>query len=138
MHTLLLNRSQVLDLLDPDRLTEQLRTGFIAYSATPNDRALRVRGSLPGAQGTATVLFPGTASGLPAYSVKVHAKFPQQDPAIRGVLCLHDIATGALLAVMDSTHLTAIRTGTAGALFDNAASRNSLFASGSRPVTEIE
>jgi ornithine cyclodeaminase len=31
-------------------------------------------------------------------------------------VCLHDIHTGALLAVMDSTHLTAMRTGVAGAL----------------------
>jgi ornithine cyclodeaminase/alanine dehydrogenase-like protein (mu-crystallin family) len=123
MPTLLLNRSQVRDLLDADQLTEQLRAGFIAYSADPNGRALRVRGSLPGARGTATVLFPGTASGLPAYSVKVHAKFPQQDPAIRGVLCLHDLATGAVLAIMDSTHLTAIRTGTAGALATHVLAR---------------
>jgi len=62
------------------------------------------------------VLFPGTAPGVPAYTVKVHAKFPDEIPAIRGVLCLHDLASGALLAVMDSTYLTAVRTGLAGAL----------------------
>jgi ornithine cyclodeaminase len=54
--------------------------------------------------------------GVPAYTVKIHAKFPDEIPAIRGVLCLHDVASGALLAVMDSTHLTAVRTGVAGAL----------------------
>lgn len=48
--------------------------------------------------------------------MKVHAKFPDQRPAIRGVLCLHSADTGELLAVMDSTHLTAVRTGLAGAL----------------------
>ena len=53
---------------------------------------------------------------MPVYTVKVHAKFPAEEPAIRGVLCLHDLETGALLAVMDSTHLTAVRTGLAGAL----------------------
>jgi ornithine cyclodeaminase/alanine dehydrogenase-like protein (mu-crystallin family) len=114
--TLLLNRSQVRELLDPEGLAEQLRAAFVAYSATANDRGLRVRASLPGVNGTATVLFPGTVSGLQAYSVKVHAKFPGQDPAIRGVLCLHDLDSGALLAIMDSTHLTAMRTGTTGAL----------------------
>jgi ornithine cyclodeaminase len=62
------------------------------------------------------VLFPGTTPGVPAYTVKIHAKFPDEIPAIRGVLCLHDVARGALLAVMDSTHLTAVRTGVAGAL----------------------
>jgi ornithine cyclodeaminase len=62
------------------------------------------------------VLFPGVAPGIPAYTVKVHAKFPRQQPAIRGVLCLHDAETGDLLAVMDSTYLTSVRTGLAGAL----------------------
>ena len=74
-----------------------------------------MRSNLPG-PGTATVLFPGTAPGVPAYTVKVHAKFPAQTPAIRGVLCLHDLTSGELLAVMDSTYLTAVRTGLAGAL----------------------
>jgi ornithine cyclodeaminase/alanine dehydrogenase-like protein (mu-crystallin family) len=54
--------------------------------------------------------------GLPAYTVKEYAKFPVQNPTFRGVLCLHDGATGNLLTVMDSAHLTAIRTAIAGAL----------------------
>jgi ornithine cyclodeaminase/alanine dehydrogenase-like protein (mu-crystallin family) len=115
MSTLLLTRSDVEQLLDSEALVEQLRAGFIAYSASASDRALRVRAALEGA-GTATVLFPGSVPGLPAYTVKVHAKFPGQTPAIRGVLCLHDVNTGALLAIMDSTYITAVRTGIAGAL----------------------
>ena len=55
------------------------------------------------------MLFPGLAPDVPAYTVKVHAKFPAQEPAIRGVLCLHATQTGELLAVMDSTYLTAVR-----------------------------
>jgi ornithine cyclodeaminase/alanine dehydrogenase-like protein (mu-crystallin family) len=115
MRTLLLTRSEVEALLDPAALVPDLRAAFQVYSADPALRAERVRASLPG-PGTATVLFPGVAPGIPAYSVKVHAKFPDERPAIRGVLCLHDVGTGGLLAVMDSTHLTAVRTGLAGAL----------------------
>jgi ornithine cyclodeaminase len=63
------------------------------------------------------------APGVPAYTVKVHAKFPNETPAIRGVLCLHDLATGSLLAVMDSTYLTALRTGIAGALASHILAR---------------
>jgi ornithine cyclodeaminase len=63
-----------------------------------------------------TVLFPGLTPDIPAYTVKVHAKFPQQQPAIKGVLHLHDLETGQLLAMMDSTYLTAVRTGLAGAI----------------------
>ena len=115
MPTLLLTRSDVERLLDPAALAPALREAFRAYGAPGEKRAERVRATLPG-PGTATILFPGVVAGIPAYSVKVHAKFPGEDPAIRGVLCLHDAATGALLSLMDSTHLTAVRTGLSGAL----------------------
>jgi ornithine cyclodeaminase len=115
MTTLLLTRSEVERLIDPAALVTALRDAFRAYSTTPGLRAQRVRASL-GDRDSATVLFPGRVAGIPAYTVKVHAKFPDQRPAIRGVLCLHDVHRGNLLAVMDSTHLTAVRTGLAGAL----------------------
>jgi hypothetical protein len=40
--------------------------------------------------------------GIPAYSIKVHAKFPGQDPAIRGVRVLHDLTTGPVIALIES------------------------------------
>jgi len=113
--TLVLTRAEVARVLDPPSLLPALRRAFIAHSSGATAKPLRVRSALPG-PGTATVLFPGVAAGVPAYTVKVHAKFPAEAPAIRGVLCLHAADTGALLAVMDSTHLTAVRTGLAGAL----------------------
>src|SRR5262245_9777480 len=97
------------------RALPTLQSAFVDYSARADGRARRVRSALPG-PGTATVLFPGVAPGIPAYTVNVHAKFPRQQPAIRCVLCLHDTETGDLLAVMDSTYLTSVRTGLAGAL----------------------
>jgi ornithine cyclodeaminase len=115
MPTLLLTHSDVAALLDPAALVPALRAAFVAYSTEHFLRAQRVRAPLPG-PGSATVLFPGVVPGTPAYTVKVHAKFPAEEPAIRGVLCLHDASSGALLAVMDSTRLTAVRTGVAGAL----------------------
>jgi ornithine cyclodeaminase/alanine dehydrogenase-like protein (mu-crystallin family) len=115
MRTLLLTRSEVAGLLDPAALVPALRRAFVSYSANPDERARRVRSGLPG-PGTAAVLFPGVVPGVPAYTVKVHAKFPDEHPTIRGVLCLHATETGELLSVMDSTHLTAVRTGLAGAL----------------------
>jgi ornithine cyclodeaminase/alanine dehydrogenase-like protein (mu-crystallin family) len=115
MPTLLIRRSDVQRLLNPADVLPRLRDGFIAYSQGALGRAKRVRSDLPG-PGTATVLFPGSVPGFPLYSVKVHAKFPAQRPAIRGVLCLHSSETGELLAIMDSTLLTGIRTGLSGAL----------------------
>ena len=122
MPTLLLRRSQVRALLDPAELLPRLREGFIAHSRGSVARAQRVRSDLPG-PGTATVLFPGSVPGSPIYTVKVHAKFPAQRPAIRGVLCVHSSETGELLAVMDSTHLTGVRTGLSGALAAHALAR---------------
>ena len=115
MTTLLLTRGQVEALLDPLAVAPALREAFIDYSRQKSFRGLRARADLP-SSGTATVLFPGTSAGIPIFTVKVHSKFPDQNPAIRGVLCLHDLETGDLLAVMDSTHLTAVRTGLSGAL----------------------
>jgi ornithine cyclodeaminase/alanine dehydrogenase-like protein (mu-crystallin family) len=116
MHTLLITRAQAHRLLDPASVLPALREAFVRHSLDRSSRPLRVRADLPGTEGTATLLFPGSVAGIPAYSVKVHAKFPSQDPAIRGVLCLHALDTGELLAIMDSTYLTAVRTGLAGAL----------------------
>lgn len=115
MPTLLLNRSQVERLLDPMALLAPLRSAFQAYALERPIPAQRVPAPLPGA-GSAMILVPGLVTGIPAYSVKVHAKFPGQEPAIRGVLLLHDLESGDLLAVMDSGYLTAVRTGLAAAL----------------------
>jgi ornithine cyclodeaminase len=118
--TLVLTRSEVADLLEPKSLLGALRDAFIAYSTGRTVEAMRIplvlpdSGAAAGASGM--LLAPGLVPGIPAYSVKVHSKFPGQRPAIRGVLVLHDLASGAPLALIESSHLTALRTGLAGAL----------------------
>ena len=62
------------------------------------------------------LLAPGLVPGIPAYSVKVHAKFPGENPAISGVIVLHNLTTGKPLALLESSYLTALRTAMAGAL----------------------
>ncbi|MFB1484275.1 ornithine cyclodeaminase family protein [Corallococcus sp. RDP092CA] len=115
MRTLLLNRSAVARnlqaLLLLDDLREAFRTDALARTVAPQ----RVRAPLH-SFGTAMVLFPGCVPGIPAYTVKAHAQFPGQQPAIQGVVQLYDLVTGGLLAVMDAGHLTAVRTAVAGAL----------------------
>ncbi|MEU4193369.1 ornithine cyclodeaminase family protein [Kribbella sp. NPDC026611] len=110
--TVLLTRSEIVRLLDVPAVLAALRSGFEqAMEVAP----LRVRTDLPG-PGTATALLPGVLPGVPAYTVKVNAKFPNATPALRGVVCLHDLTDGTLLAVMDSATITAWRTGLAAAL----------------------
>lgn len=119
--TLLLPRSELAKLLSIDTCLAALREGFLADSSPIT--AQRVRTDLPGA-GTATALIPGLLDGVPAYTVKVNAKFPQARPALRGVVCLHDLDTGALLAILDSATVTAWRTGLSAALGTNVLARS--------------
>ncbi|HEX4258025.1 MAG TPA: ornithine cyclodeaminase family protein [Streptosporangiaceae bacterium] len=111
--TLLLSRSDLEQMLDVRACLEVLRQGFLAAPSAIVPQ--RIRTDLPG-PGTATVLLPGLVPGIPAYSVKVNAKFPRSQPALRGVVCLHDSGTGELLAVLDSATVTAWRTGLSAAL----------------------
>ncbi|HEX5595512.1 MAG TPA: ornithine cyclodeaminase family protein [Micromonosporaceae bacterium] len=111
--TVVLTRSQVDQLIDVDEVLEILQKGFRAASAAQSP--LRIRTDLPG-PGTATCLMPGLLPDVPAYTVKVNAKFPGAVPALRGVVCLHDLGTGELLALADSASVTAWRTGLAAAL----------------------
>lgn len=111
--TVLLCRSDIERALVVDEALELLGEGFRAPA--PPQPPLRARTDLPG-PGTATCLMPGLLPGVPAYTVKVNAKFPDADPALRGVVCLHDLQTGELLALADSASVTAWRTGLAAAL----------------------
>jgi ornithine cyclodeaminase/alanine dehydrogenase-like protein (mu-crystallin family) len=124
--TLILTRPQVKALLNPRDVLAALRDAFQAYSTEREADARRIPLPLPrpAPQGASVmVLVPGLVPGIPAYTVKVHAKFPGSDPAIQGVVLLNDLATGHPLAVMDSTYLTAVRTGLAGALGADVLSR---------------
>jgi ornithine cyclodeaminase/alanine dehydrogenase-like protein (mu-crystallin family) len=111
MPTLLLSKTEVERLLNPEALLLLLKQAFIHHSLQAGSPVQRCRSVLPHSQNSTVILFPGLSPDLPVYSVKVHAKHPDYPPAIKGVLHLHDLQTGELLAVMDSTHLTAVRTG---------------------------
>lgn len=124
MNTLLLDRSDVARLVDVDDLNMAMRSAFAAYSQGREIPAQRFHTGLPGA-GDAMVLMPGLAEGIPAYTVKVNAKFPNRWPAIRGVVVLNDLDSGAPLAVLDSYEITAVRTGLAAAMATDMLARYS-------------
>ncbi|MET7686493.1 ornithine cyclodeaminase family protein [Streptomyces sp. NPDC005483] len=112
--TLLLTRGDVETVLEPEVCLDALRHGFRTAHSVPVP-GQRVRTDLP-FPGTATALMPGLLPGIPAYTVKVNAKFPGARPALRGVICLHSGTDGELLALLDSATVTAWRTGLAAAL----------------------
>ncbi|MFJ6386100.1 ornithine cyclodeaminase family protein [Streptomyces sp. NPDC091972] len=112
--TLLLTRGDLETVLEPATCLDVLRDGF-RDADTESIAGQRVRTDLP-FPGTATALIPGLLPGVPAYTVKVNAKFPGARPALRGVICLHSGTDGELLALLDSATVTAWRTGLAAAL----------------------
>jgi ornithine cyclodeaminase/alanine dehydrogenase-like protein (mu-crystallin family) len=112
--TLLLTRGDLESVLEPEACLAALREGFAEADAV-SVAGQRVRTDLP-FPGTATALLPGLLPGVPAYTVKVNAKFPGARPALRGVICLHSGEDGELLALLDSATVTAWRTGLAAAL----------------------
>ncbi|MEO8897953.1 MAG: hypothetical protein ABI473_04535 [Candidatus Dormibacter sp.] len=81
--TRLLTRSDIERVLEVDAALAVLYAGF----ASDTDAAVpgqRIRTDLP-ASGTASALLPGLLPGIPAYTVKVNAKFAAARPAWRGV-----------------------------------------------------
>lgn len=118
--TMILTRSRIEAIIDAAEVMTMLRRGFTETKSDINP--LRVRTDLPG-PGTATALLPGLIEGIPAYTVKVNAKFPDASPSVRGVVCLHDLRDGQLLALLDSATVTAWRTGLAAALATDVLAR---------------
>lgn len=124
--TLVLTAAEIRNLLDARELLPDMREAFVKYSMKRTVPARRFPVILPDTATTGAggmVLAPGVIPGLPAYTVKVNAKFPDADPPIKGVILLHDIKTGNLLSVLDSGHITAVRTGLAGAIAADALAR---------------
>jgi ornithine cyclodeaminase/alanine dehydrogenase-like protein (mu-crystallin family) len=117
--TLILNRAEIKALVSPHEALEPMRNAFRLYSTQRSVPALRVPSPLPPpapSDAGAMILVPGIVVGIPAYTVKVHAKHPGRDPAIQGVIILSSLETGATLAILESGFLTALRTGLAGAI----------------------
>jgi ornithine cyclodeaminase/alanine dehydrogenase-like protein (mu-crystallin family) len=117
--TLILNRTQIEALVSPHEALEPMRDAFRLYSTQRTVPTLRVPSPLPPPapqDAGAMILVPGVVAGIPAYTVKVHAKHPGRDPAIQGVIILSSLETGAPLAILESGFLTALRTGLAGAV----------------------
>ncbi len=124
--TLVLTVTEIRGLLDARELLPGMREAFVKYSMERSVPARRFPVVLPDTVTTGAggmVLAPGILPGIPAYTVKVNAKFPDADPAIKGVILLHDIETGDLLSVLESGHITTLRTGLAGAIAADALAR---------------
>lgn len=117
MPILMLNQAEVQRLLDPDALLDALAEGFRALSdglvAAPRRNEVTVPES-------------GFLLAMPAYqqgrevAVKLvsvfHGNAQRGLPAHQAIICVFDPQTGAPVAILDGTHITALRTAGAAAL----------------------
>src|SRR6478736_5355527 len=113
--------------------------GFVALSA--GQATVPVRLSVPLRYDGTVLTMPAALTGASSYSVKVVSVAPRNAlagrPVVLGTVLLGDSATGELLALIDGTALTALRTGAAGgvaarALSRSGASRVALFGAGAQ------
>ena len=117
MEILMLSAQEVQRLLDPDALLEALAEAFKALSAGQVDAPKRIGVSVPDT---------GFLLAMPAYqkdreiTVKLVTVFHGNErlglPTHQALICLFDSETGAPLACMDGTAITALRTAGAAAL----------------------
>jgi alanine dehydrogenase len=118
--------------------------GFTALSA--GQATVPVRLSVPLRHDGAALAMPAALAGASSYSVKVVSVAPRNAlagrPIVMGTVLLGDSATGELLALIDGTALTALRTGAAGGVAARELSRSStcrvaLFGAGAQARAQL-
>jgi ornithine cyclodeaminase len=115
---LVLAQEQVEALLDVDLLLERLERAFVELSAGRASVPARVAAFAPGGLLAA---MPGYVDGVLA--AKLVALFPEHDPSHQALIAVFGAGTGTPEAVMDGTHITAVRTGASSAVATRALAR---------------
>jgi ornithine cyclodeaminase/alanine dehydrogenase-like protein (mu-crystallin family) len=101
--------------LDPRALVDRLAEAFQLHSLRENDESLPSTDFDMGS-GLLSTSRVATMEGVPAYAVKLESRMPGRNPSISGLLHLYDSESGALLAVMESSHISSLGSALIGAL----------------------
>jgi alanine dehydrogenase len=115
---LFLTREQVEALLDVDLLLDRLERAFVELSAGRASVPPRVAANTP--RGLLAAM-PGYVDGV--LEAKLVSVFPGHDPSHQALIAVFDAETGTPRAVMDGTHITAVRTGASSAVATRALAR---------------
>ena len=125
METLVLSQKDVSSLLDLSRLSEVLADGFRALS-TEGQVVAPPRSKLETENGGLLLTKPAYRKGGPI-AVKLVTVFPGNEalglPSHLALISVMDADTGSTLALMDGTHITAVRTAGAAVLAANLLAR---------------
>lgn len=123
---------------------EAVAAGFAALSS--GQATVPVRASVPLRDGAVALAMPASLTGGPYYSVKVvsvaSGNAARGVPAVLASVLLGDARTGELLALIDGTSLTALRTGAGGGVAARALAREdaaalALFGAGVQARTQL-
>jgi alanine dehydrogenase len=123
---LLLTRGDLERVLEVERVIEAVAGAFAAYSSGQTETPLRVGVEPPGSEGVLLAMPCAVAkpAALGAKIVSVFRGNPARGlPTVTSVYVLSDYETGAPLAIMDGTYLTAIRTAAGSAVATRALAR---------------
>lgn len=111
---LFLSRSQVTKCLDPRPLVELLGDAFQEHSTRTSRTAAGAEFNVESSSFSLSTL--GASLDIPAYTVKVETKSPGNSPSISGLIHLFDQETGRLLAVLESSYISAVSSALTAAL----------------------
>lgn len=103
---LFLSRSEVTRNLDPRPLVDLLGDAFQEHSARTDRSAPGIDFRFGG--GSLSCSGIGFTPHIPAYTMKLEGKLPAMTPSISGLIHLYDRSTGRLLALLESSHISAI------------------------------
>jgi alanine dehydrogenase len=114
---LVLSAVEVESLLDLDRLVDAVEAAMIDLSSGWASMPARVAAVVPDRQAMLAAM-PAFLPSVGALTTKLVSLFPQNDdrPTHQALICCFDPDTGTPVAIMDGTHVTALRTAAGSAL----------------------
>src|ERR1044072_6951080 len=118
MAVLVLDREQVEAVLEVDPLLDRLERAFVELSACRASVPPRVAAFAPDGFLAAMA---GYVDGV--LEAKLVSVFPGHEPSHEALMAVFDAETGTPRAVMDGTHITAVRTGASSAVAPRAPAR---------------
>jgi alanine dehydrogenase len=115
---LVLSANEVESLLDLDELVNAVEAAMIDLSNGRASMPARVAAIVPDRQGMLAAMPAFLPSAGAALTTKLVSLFPQNEdrPTHQALICCFDPETGTPLAIMDGTHVTALRTAAGSAL----------------------
>jgi len=142
----ILSRDDVARAITMSDAIRAVKKAFIQLSAGKAEVPLRTHISVKKVKGT-TLIMPAYLAGSGDLGAKIVSVFPgnkkRRLPTIHALVIVVDEMTGRLLAIMDGTYLTALRTGAASGLATDLLSRKNsrifaIFGAGVQSRTQLE